>query len=391
MIPFDKAFETVLNSAGRLDAERVDFRSALGRILAEDVKSDMDIPPFNKSAMDGFACRRADLCNELTVIETIAAGSIPHKEIEVDQCSKIMTGAMIPDGADCVIMKEYVECLTDNTIRFTGDKTNNNICRKAEDVKTGDIVLNKGVKVAPQHIAVLAAAGDTQPLVVRRPDVAVIATGSELVDPKFEPSLSQIRNTNSFQLSAQIERIGAAVTNYGIAGDTAEQIDSVFKEAFRQSDVVIVSGGVSVGDYDFVPGIFKQNNINMLFEKIAIKPGKPTIFGTSGKKYCFGLPGNPVSTFVLFELLVKPFLYKLMGHDYEPLNIRMPLGEPLISKKAKRQRWLPVAITEKGTVKPVEYHGSAHINSLCSADGLVSMDIGVSRIEKGAPVAVRLV
>jgi molybdopterin molybdotransferase len=129
----------------------------------------------------------------------------------------------------------------------------------------------------------------------------------------------------------------------------------------------------------------------MLFEKIAIKPGKPTVFGTSGKKYCFGLPGNPVSTFVLFELLVKPFLYKLMGHDHKPFHIQMPLGDTLTSRKAKRQRWLPVAITEKGTVKPIEYHGSAHINSLCGADGLISMDIGVAEIEKGTSVKIRLI
>ena len=391
MLPFEKALETVLNSAGRLDTERIDFANSLNRILAEDVKSDMDIPPFNKSAMDGYACKRSDLKNELTVVEIIPAGSVPQKAIEAGQCSKIMTGAMVPAGADCVIMKEYVDSLTDNTIRFTGDKTNDNICRKAEDIKAGDIVLSKGVIIAPQHIAILASSGGTQPLVSKRPNVAVIATGSELIEPANKPGPSQIRNSNSFQLAAQIESMAAAVTNYGIAGDTAQQIDAVFKKAFEQSDVVIVSGGVSVGDFDFVPGIFKQNKVNMLFEKIAIKPGKPTVFGTSGQKYCFGLPGNPVSTFVLFEILVKPFLYKLMGHVYKPLNIRMPLDVPLISKKAKRQRYLPVTITDKGTVKPVEYHGSAHINSLCGTDGLVSMDVGVSKIEKGATVTVRLI
>ena len=391
MLPFEKAIETVLSSTRQLDTERVEFKCALNRILAEDVVSDMDIPPFNKSAMDGFACRRADLSNELTIVEIIAAGYVPRKTIEMDQCSKIMTGAMVPEGADCVIMKEYVEEAADNTIRFTGKKTADNICRKAEDIKTGDIVLNKGVIIEPQHIAVLASVGNTQPLVSRKPDIAVIATGSELVEPIEKPGPSQIRDSNSFQLAVQIERMGATAINYGVAGDTADEIDIVFKKAFKQSDVVIVSGGVSVGDYDFVPGIFKQNNINMLFEKIAIKPGKPTVFGTSGKKYCFGLPGNPVSTFVLFEILVKPFLYKLMGHDYEPLNIQMPLGVPLISKKAKRQRWLPVAITDKGTIQPIEYHGSAHINALCDADGLVSMDIGVSKIEKAAVVTIRLI
>ncbi len=391
MLPFEKALETVLNSACQLGTERIDFSCALNRILAEDVKSDIDIPSFDKSAMDGFACRRADLSNELSIVETIPAGHVPQKAIVANQCSKIMTGAMVPNGTDCVVMKEYVKEMTNNTIRFIGEKTTDNICRKAEDIKAGDLVLYKGVIIEPQHIAVLASVGNTQPLVAKKPDVAVIATGSELVDPKSEPSLSQIRNTNSFQLTTQIERMGAAATNYGIAGDIAEQIDNVFKKAFRRSDMVIVSGGVSVGDYDFVPGIFKQNNVNMLFEKIAIKPGKPTVFGTSGKKYCFGLPGNPVSTFVLFEILVKPFLYKLMGHNYKPLNVQMALEEPLISKKAKRQRWLPVAITDKGMVRPVEYHGSAHINALCDANGLVCMDIGVSKIEKGTPIAIRLI
>ena len=391
MLPFEKALEIVLTSAHQLDTERIEFGCALNRVLAENVRSDMNIPPFNKSAMDGYACRRADLDSKLTVIETIPAGTVPQKTIGTNQCSKIMTGAMVPEGADCVIMKEYVEEAADNTIRFTGEKTSDNICRKAEDIRVGDVVLQRGIQLKPQHIAVLASVGNTQPLVSKRPNVAVIATGSELVEPTEKLGPSQIRNSNSFQLAVQVESMGAMATNYGIAGDTADEIDIVFKKALKQSDVVIVSGGVSVGDFDFVPGIFKQNNIDLLFEKIAIKPGKPTVFGTLEKMYCFGLPGNPVSTFVLFELLVKPFLYKLMGFDYKPLNIQMPLGVPLISKKAKRQRWLPVAITDKGTVQPIEYHGSAHINALCGADGLISMDIGVSKIEKGTAVTIRLI
>jgi molybdopterin molybdotransferase len=391
MLPFDKAFETVLSSTRHLDTERIEFKCALNRILAEDVRSDMDIPPFNKSAMDGFACRRADLSNDLTVIETIPAGHVPKKVIELNQCSKIMTGGVVPNSADCVIMKEYVESLTEDTIRFVWEKTSDNICQRAEDIRAGDIVLHKGIRLMPQHIAVLALVGNTQPLVSKRPNVAIIATGSELVEPSEKPGPSQIRNSNSFQLTVQIESMGATATNYGVVGDTADEIDIVFKKAIAQSDVVIVSGGVSVGDFDFVPRILKQNDIDLLFEKIAIKPGKPTVFGVSEKKYCFGLPGNPVSTFVLFEILVKPFLYKLMGHDYKPLDIQMPLEEALINKKAKRQRWLPVAITEKGTVRAIEYHGSAHINSLCDADGLFSMNVGIAEIKKGTIVKVRLI
>ena len=185
--------------------------------------------------------------------------------------------------------------------------------------------------------------------------------------------------------------MGTVATNYGIARDTTDDIDGIFKKAAGENDVVIISGGVSVGDFDLVPGILKQNGIDLLFEKIAVKPGKPTVFGVSEDVYCFGLPGNPVSTFVLFEILVKPFLYKLMGHDYRSPNVQMPLGETFRRKKTIRQRWFPVAITETGTVKGVEYHGSAHINSLSGADGLVSMGVGVAEIEKGTIVPVRLV
>ena len=391
MLQYAEALEIVLDVARPGGTERVAIAEAANRVLAEDVKSDIDIPPFNKSAMDGYACRKADLVNGLAVVETIPAGYVPRKTIGANQCSKIMTGSVIPDGADCVIMKEYVETPAENTVRFAGGKTSDNICRKGEDVRAGDIVLHKGVRLKSQHVAVLASAGCTRPLVANRPRVSIIATGSELVDPAAKPQLSQIRNSNTFQLAAQIESIGAIAQDYGIAGDTSEQIDSVFKEAARQSDVVIVSGGVSAGDFDFVPEILRQNGVDLLFEKIAVRPGKPTVFGLLEKKYCFGLPGNPVATFVLFEILLKPFLCKLMGHDYRPLNVQMPLHESVMNKKAKRQSWLPVVITEEGTVKPVEYHGSAHINSLCGADGMVTIDIGVTELEKGASVAVRLI
>ena len=146
-----------------------------------------------------------------------------------------------------------------------------------------------------------------------------------------------------------------------------------------------------MGDFDLVPGILRQNNIELLFEKIALRPGKPTVFGTSEKAYCFGLPGNPVSTFVVFELLVKPFLYRLMGHDYIPADVQMPLGQSIRRKIAERQSWTPVKITDVGTLENVEYHGSAHIGALCNADGLVSIGVGVAEIPKGTIVRVRLI
>jgi molybdopterin molybdotransferase len=393
---FDEALEVVMNSiSGKpLGTERVDIDSALNRVLTEDVASDMDLPPFNKSAMDGYACRRADLANELTVIETIPAGLLPKKAIGRNQCSKIMTGAVVPEGADCVIMVEYTEPTSDNKIRFTGEQTYDNICLKGEDIKKRDIVLQSSHIISAQHIAVLASLGCTRPLVALKPKVGIIATGDELVEPGQKPTACQIRNSNSFQLAAQVTSAGGTATNYGIAADTEEAIDEMIKKATAENDIVILSGGVSVGDYDFVREILKKNNIRLLFEKVAVKPGRPTVFGIreeGGRKpvFCFGLPGNPVSTFIIFELLVKPFLYKMMGHNFKPDVCHRELEKTITRKNTERDSWLPVVFTENNKVKNIEYHGSAHINALCEADGLMCIPAGVAELKEGTTIAVR--
>ena len=391
ILKFDDAFEVVMNSiSGKpLGTERVDIESTLNRVLAADVAADRDIPPFNKSAMDGFACRRADLANELTVIETIPAGFPPKKTIGQNQCSKIMTGAVVPEGADCVIMVEYTEPTADNRIRFIGERTTDNICLKGEDIKKGDVVLQSGCKISAQHIAVLASLGCTKPLVTVQPRVGIIATGDELVEPGQEPAACQIRNSNAPQLAAQVANAAAIATNYGIAADTEEVLDSMVKKAMAENDIVILSGGVSVGDYDLVRGILEKNNVKLLFERIAVKPGRPTVFGVSNEVFCFGLPGNPVSTFVVFELLVKPFLLKMMGHNFKPIVSHNKLEKTITRKKTERDLWLPVVFTGDNKVAGIDYHGSAHINALCEADGLICIPAGVAEVKEGTDVAVR--
>jgi len=389
MLEFDDAFEIVMRSAHLLSTEHVGIDRALNRVLAEDVASDIDVPPFNKSAMDGFACRRANLVNELAIVETIPAGYMPEKTIGQNQCAKIMTGAVVPEGADCVIMVEYTEQLSEQTIRFIGSETSDNICSKAEDIKAGDIMICRGTRIRPEHIAVLASVGCVTPLVSRQPKVAIIATGNELVEPAVRPGNSQIRNSNSYQLAAQLIEVGAIPNYYGIAADTELVIDSILKEAIADSDVVLLSGGVSMGDFDLVPKMLRENNIELVFEKVAIKPGKPTVFGISDGVFCFGLPGNPVSTFVIFEILVKPFLCRMMGHEFKPLTIPMPLEKTISRKRSERMSWIPVAFTNNSGVTPVDYHGSAHINALCGADGLISIPVGVAEIKEGTSVAVR--
>jgi len=394
ILKFDDAFEIVMDSARRLGTERIDIDRALNRVLAETIVSDMDIPPFNKSAMDGFACRRADLANELTIIETVPAGSLPKKTIGQNQCAKIMTGAVVPEGADCVIMVEYTEPTLDNKIRFIGEETSDNICPKSEDIKKGDVVLHSGCKISAQHIAVLASHGWVKPLVSLQPRIGIIATGDELVEPDQKPAACQIRNSNGFQLAAQVTSAAAVATNYGIAADTQVAIDGMLKKAIAENDVVILSGGVSVGEYDLVRGILEKNNVRLLFEKVAVKPGRPTVFGVSDEGgwnpvFCFGLPGNPVSTFIVFELLVKPFLFKMMGHNFKPTVTHRQLERTITRKKTERDSWLPVVFTGNDKVASIEYHGSAHINALVEADGLLCIPAGIAEIKEGTTVAVR--
>ncbi len=389
MIRLDDALQIVLGSARPLGSECVELRDTLNRVLAEDVTADTDMPPFDKALVDGYACRRADLGEALAVVETIPAGAMPAKTVGPGQCAKIMTGAALPPGADCVVMMEQTEAAGANAIRFTGREALDYISRKAEDIQAGQVILRKGSRIGPPHVAALASAGCVRPLVAKRPAVAVIASGSELVPTAAKPAPAQIRNTNGPQLIAQIEAMGVRARDYGIVKDIAADIDRTLKAALAENDVVIVSGGVSVGDFDLIPAMLRQNQVELLFEKIAVKPGKPTIFGRLGQTYCFGLPGNPVATFVVFELLVKPFLYRLMGHDYAPITVEMRLEERVTRKDTDRQSWIPVKRTSTTSVKPVQYHGSAHLLALGEADGLIRMEIGVASIEQATAVQVR--
>ena len=386
MIPFDEALRIVMGSAVPVGTETVAIGCSLGRALAEDVSSDIDMPPFNKAAMDGYACRRDDLADELTVIETIPAGTPPTKRIGPGQCSKIMTGAMVPEGADCVIMVEFTESPAPDRVRFTGGKTAGNICPVGEDIRTGDLVLSAGSIIGPAEIAVLATVGCVEPVVSRRVRIGVITTGDEIVEPDRRPAPWQIRNSNGYQLVAQAERMGAEVRYYGIAADAEEAIRAVLVEALESSDVVLLSGGVSMGDYDLVPGVMRACGVDLKFEKVAVKPGKPTVFGIAEGAFCFGLPGNPVSTFILFEIMVKPFVCRLMGHDFDPPHIIAPIADTIRMRKTDRMAWMPVKLSEDGRATRLEFHGSAHSGSLCGADGLIAVPVGV---KEGTPVRVR--
>jgi len=387
MISFEKAFEIIMNSAFTLEKESVELAQCLHRILAEDIKSDIDMPPFNKSAMDGYACRRKDLHESLNVIETIQAGYLPQKTVGKNECAKIMTGAIVPKGADFVANVENTEITPDNKVRITNSNMPVNICYQGEDIKRGEFVLRRGALILPQHIAVLANAGISVVPVHKKPRISIITTGSELREPGMALPDGCIRNSNSYQLIGQLQRMAIEPDYLGIAADTENSLDLLIKKALSCSDVVLLSGGVSMGDYDLVPAVLAGNGVNILFNMVAMQPGKPLTFGTRGKTAIFAFPGNPVSTFFPFEIMAKPFIYKLMGHDYITRTFPLITGVEFTRKRAERKTFIPVKIVN-GEVFPVEFHGSAHINSLCFAEGIISFPLGVLEIKKGQAVEV---
>jgi molybdopterin molybdotransferase len=407
MISFEKAYDIVISNADLVGVERVPLQLALNRVLAEDIFSDMDMPPFDKSAVDGFAYHSVGTHGNvptvvetpgnssprygapLQIIETIPAGTVPVKTVGPGECSRIMTGAMIPQGAEGVIMVEDTELRPDGSVRFMKEISSKNICYQGEDIKKGAKVLSAGDRIGAAHIAVLAAVGATEPLVSKLARVAVISTGDELVEPDEKPSGAMIRNSNAMQLMAQLMQVPAIPAYLGIARDEGESIRILLNKALEENDMVLLTGGVSMGDFDFVPAIMQEAGVEILFKSVAIQPGRPTVFGRKGDKLVFGLPGNPVSSFVLFEVMVKPVLLKMMGHDDQSKLISLPMAQDFIRRKSSRKSLIPVRI-EKGEIHPVVYHGSAHINAYATAHAILMLDIGVTELKKGEHANVRL-
>jgi molybdopterin molybdotransferase len=389
MITFEEAYGTVMNYVFETESETIPFSDTWGRILDENIASDIDMPPFNRSAMDGYACNRIDLTNDLDVIEVIPAGKEPLRTVGEKQCSKVMTGAIVPHGCDVVFMIEESEILQDGRIRFTGIDPKLNISYKGEDVKRGEIVIKKGKRIQPQDIALMASVGHTSVRVKKRPVAGIISTGDELIDPSGYPAVSQIRNSNASQLAAQIKRAGGAAVDYGIAPDNETVTFEIIEKSIKESDIVIITGGVSMGDFDFVPSVLERAGVKIQFDRVNVQPGKPTTFGTHSKVVVFGLPGNPVSSFIQFELLVRPFINKMMGHTWIPLEYELPLGIDFDRKSSGRLGFIPVTINMNKEVIPVNFHGSAHLAALSDTEGIIAMKPGIKSLKKGEIVNVR--
>jgi len=388
MISPQKALKIILSHAHPFGLEKIDTAKALGCVLAENIRSDIDIPPFNRCAMDGFAMNSQDPSKVLKVIEDIPAGKVPQKGIKPGQCARIMTGAMLPQGADKVVKIENTEPLGADRVRITAQDKKNHVAHIGEDVRRGQIVLKKGRRIRPQEVAMLATVGRTKVAIYRRPKVAVISTGSELVESRQKPQPGQIRNSNSSMLLAQLKKRGIDGEYLGIAKDRFAETQRLVNEGLAQADVLLLSGGVSVGDYDFVRDVLRNCGIKILFDRVAIQPGKPTVFGVKGKKWVFGLPGNPVSVLIVFELLVGPAIDKAAGCKYQSEFFKVRLLQDFQRQDAKRELYYPVKIKPGGAM-PLEYHGSAHMQALIQADGIMKIKRGVKHLREGAVIDVR--
>lgn len=389
MITFNEVLQIISNNTRPLATEVIPLMSCLNRVLAEDIFSDTDQPPFNKSAMDGFACKREDLPGPLKVVDEIPAGKFSEVILCEGECARIMTGAPVPKGADTVFMIEYHAVNVHGMVSFTGHTTASNICLKGEDVKTGDLILEKGKLLKSHEIAILAGAGKETVKVTRQPFVAVLSTGTELIEPGSFPVNGQIRNSNGPQIMAQLAEMGIRASDEGIAPDDKINLRLRIEKALDKCDVLFISGGVSVGDYDYVPQIMEELGYDILITSISTKPGKHTLFAVKDGKYVLGFPGNPVSSYVQLKLVGKPLLYKLMGHEEKTRRYAVAIANDYNRKSADRLEFIPVTITEEGQAALIPYHGSAHIGALAGAHALMEIPMHVKSFKQGDKVYVR--
>lgn len=395
MIEFSEAIQIVRSNFIDPGCERTPLHLSAGRYLAEEIKADRDTPPFNKSAVDGFACRAEDLSNQLKIIETIQAGHMPAKSVSRGECSRIMTGAMVPYGADAVVMVE--ECIVDGDImHYLGRGVKDNICKKGEDIRMGEVAISTGVLINSAHIAVMASMGVVEPLVKKALKVGILSTGDEIVEPRESPTTVQIRNSNGWQLYSQAIMAGTDAAYLGIIKDNPETTIQIIRDGIEKCDALILTGGVSMGDFDYVPQSLTILGFDILFDRVAVQPGKPSTFAIlrdesgSVAKVVFALPGNPVSSYLQFEILVKSWIASSSGAEDPVARIQLPLAQEYVRKNNSREALIPGVVKENGVFEPLSYNGSAHILAMGRANAVAVIPIGISQLAAGSPVGVIL-
>ena len=387
MLSVEDARQQMLNTIPVLSSEKRGILDCAGYVLAEGLHAAENIPPFDNSAMDGYAVRAADVKNVskenpavLSIVEMIAAGYAPTKQVMAGQAARIMTGAMMPEGADAVVMQEVTQQVDNEVKILESVEVSENVRFTGESVATGQQVMGKGKHLRPPEVAMLASLNRPEVTVYRKPTVAIIATGDELMllGEPLEPG--KIRESNRYGLYAQVEEAGGIPIDMGIAPDDEAEIESIFRAALAKSDALITSGGVSVGEHDFVKSVLERlGEVN--FWRVAMKPGKPQAYGISDGKPIFGLPGNPVSSLVVFELFVRPALLKMAGHtELLRPTFKATLTEPITNRDGRVNYMRAILTGANGqyTAETTGPQGSGILHSLVLANGLITIPAGVT-------------
>ena len=399
MISVDNALEQILGAINPLRLEKVAILEALGRVLGENITSNRDIPPLPNSAMDGYALRFEDTLGAsrekpavLNVIDDVPAGRVSTKTVGPGQAVRIMTGAPIPAGTDAIVRVEDTEKDADRVRVFVAVRKGLDIRPAGEDVKKGELVIPKGKVIRPAEVGMLAALNRSDVAVHRRPKVAILSTGDELVDIGGKLAPGMIMNSNSYSLAAQVAECRAVPLRLGIARDTREDLVSKFEEA-KGADLIVTSGGVSVGDYDLVKDVMGELGA-MRFWTVAMRPGRPLAFGVIGGVPVFGLPGNPVSVMVSFEEFVRPAILKMSGfkHLFRP-TVKAVLKEGLQKKAGFRHFLRAVVELKEGKyyVVTTGEQGSGILKSMVMANGLIVLPEDVTSLMAGDEVTVQLI
>lgn len=396
VLSVEEAQRHILDTVDVLEPEQTPILEAIDRVLAESIVADRDIPPLTNSAMDGYAVRGEDVAQaptRLEVVGEVAAGHLGQMRVEPGLAMRIMTGAPVPEGADTVVRFEDTRLEDGEVVVLEDYPTGKNVRAAGEDVKAGQEVLSPGRILRPQAVGMLAAVGRALVDVYRRPRVAILATGDEVVPPDQEPGPAQIRDANSYTVAAQVLRYGGVPLLLDIARDQEELVRQGLRTALdREADFIITSGGVSVGDFDLVKEVMAAEG-EMHFWSINMKPGRPLAFGVVGGVPLLGLPGNPVSAMISTKLFAQPALLKMQGHSkWEFPRMRVRLVDP-ITRKDGRRHYLRVRL--KATPKGLEAtltgdQGSGILNSLVQADALAIIPAQADHLPAGSTVDVVL-